>query len=222
MKCMIHRAVHWTTLRPVGNSVIVKLTISIPAIGYLIVFNDKLVGYVNLIREVAGLDESSGLSVPPRRFQIYFRTLLRRGRVCDLFTGMPIHHKTLSVPRSISGAATMNAVGDYGYANFEREVLSLRYSDEYQTIKQHFQHMVDRDFRMEQAKFQVNNALINIYFSLKNSEPLKYPITGIVGCCARATVATRKPGRRGSAMNSRRLMPGMGLPSQVPPPINTT
>ena len=43
--------VHWTVLRPVGNSIIVKLTILVPAIGYLIIFNDKLVGYVDLIRE---------------------------------------------------------------------------------------------------------------------------------------------------------------------------
>jgi hypothetical protein len=30
--------------------------------------------------------------------------------------------------------------------------------------------MVDETFSMEQAKLQVNNALINMYFALKNSE----------------------------------------------------
>jgi hypothetical protein len=161
--------VHWTNLRPVGNSVIVKLTILIPAIGYLIVFNDKLVGYVDLIREVAGLDESSGLSVPPRLFQIYFG-------LCFVAVASAIY--SLACPSIIKrypsaidlGAATMNAVGDYGYTIVEREVLSSKYSDEYRMNKQHFQQMVSQDFSMEQAKFEVNNALINIYFSLKNSE----------------------------------------------------
>jgi hypothetical protein len=161
--------VHWTTLRSVGNSVIVKLTILIPAIGYLIVFNDKLVGYVDLISEVAGLDDRSGLSVPPRLFQIYFG-------LC--FVGIASAIYSLACPSIIKrypsaidfSAATMNAVGDYGYTNFEREVLSSRYSDEYRAKKQHFEQMADKDFRREQVMYEVNNALINIYFSLKNAE----------------------------------------------------
>jgi hypothetical protein len=33
---------HWTTLRPIGNSWPARLTIIIPLIGYFIIFNDAL------------------------------------------------------------------------------------------------------------------------------------------------------------------------------------
>ena len=161
--------VHWTALRPVGNSVIVKLTILIPAIGYLIIFNNKLVGYVDLVREVSGFDASSGLSVPPRLFQIYFG-------LCFVAIASAIY--SLACPSIIKrypsaidlGAATRDSVGDFGYTIVEREVLSSEYADQYRTNKKHFQQMVSQDFSVEQAKFEVNNALINIYFALKNLE----------------------------------------------------
>jgi hypothetical protein len=157
--------VPWTTLRPVGNSVIVKLTILIPAVGYLIIFNDKLVGYVDLIREISNLDKSSGLSVPPRMFQLYFG-------LCFVAVASAIY--TMACPSIIKrypsaidlGAATTEAVGDYGYTIVEQEVLSSEYSKHYDAIKGRFQRMGLTD---EQTRFEINNALINIYFALKNS-----------------------------------------------------
>ena len=66
---------------------------------------------------------------------------------------------------------------------------------------------------MEQAKFQVNNALINIYFSLKNSEPTKYPITGIVGCCARNE---RPHGSRAAEQRDELASPHAGHGTSLP------
>jgi hypothetical protein len=59
-------------LRPIGNSVLVRLTVIIPLVGYLIIFNEKLVGYVDLIHELGRPSDKLGLSVSPRLFQIYF------------------------------------------------------------------------------------------------------------------------------------------------------
>jgi hypothetical protein len=42
----------WSTLRSIGNSSIVKLTIVIPVLGYLIIFNQSLSKYLALIHEV--------------------------------------------------------------------------------------------------------------------------------------------------------------------------
>ena len=159
----------WTTLRPVGNSIIVKLTVLVPAVGYLIMFNEKLVGYVDLIREISGVDDKGGLSVPPRLFQIYFG-------LCFVAIASAIY--SLACPSIIKrypsaidlGAATREAVGDYGYTKIEREVLSSNHADEYRANKRNFQEMVSQNFSLQQAKFEVNNALINIYFGLKNSE----------------------------------------------------
>ena len=41
---------------------------------------------------------------------------------------------------------------------------------------------------------------------------LRNPITGIAGCCARAASGHAAAAPPSSAMNSRRLMPDMGLP----------
>ena len=49
--------------------------------------------------------------------------------------------------------------------------------------------------------------------------PLRNPITGIAGCCARAASGHATAAPPSSVTNSRRLMPGMGAPSQVPPPM---
>jgi hypothetical protein len=158
----------WSTLRPVGNSLVVKLTIIIPVVGYLIIFNDKLAGYVDLISEVGGNDRL-GLSVSPRLFQIYFG-------FCFVAIASAVY--SLACPSIIKrypsaidlGAATTGSVGDYGYAIVEKEIFKSPFANEYKALKNHFESLVSENFSMEQAHFQVNNALINMYFALKNSE----------------------------------------------------
>jgi hypothetical protein len=111
----------WSRLRPVGNSLVVKLTIIIPVIGYLIIFNDKLAGYANLISEFGGNDRL-GLSVSPRLFQIYFG-------LCFVAIASAVY--SLACPSIIKrypsaidlGAATTGSVGDYGYEILEKEIL---------------------------------------------------------------------------------------------------
>jgi len=163
--------VHWTTLRPVGNSVIVKLTILVPVIGYLIIFNDKLVGYTDLVHEISGLDETSGLSVPPRLFQIYFG-------LCFIAVASAIY--SMACPSIVKryqsaidlGAATTGNVGDYAYTIVEREMLaSKEYAAEYKTINEELFRR--RGMTEERCQFERNNALINLYFALSN---LKKPV----------------------------------------------
>jgi hypothetical protein len=44
----------WAKLREIGNSPVVKLTIAIPLVGYLIIFNEDLLHYLDLSRELFG------------------------------------------------------------------------------------------------------------------------------------------------------------------------
>jgi hypothetical protein len=158
----------WSMLRPVGNSLVVKLTIIIPVIGYLIIFNDKLAGYANLIKEFGGNDRL-GLSVSPRLFQIYFG-------LCFVAIASAVY--SLACPSIIKrypsaidlGAATTGSVGDYAYEIVEKEISKSSFADEYKRLKKHYEDMVPEHLSNERAQFQVNNALINMYFALKNSE----------------------------------------------------
>src|SRR6185436_14747449 len=46
--------VKWQTLRGLGNSTAVKLTIFIPIIGYLVIFNETVVKYIDLSQRFLG------------------------------------------------------------------------------------------------------------------------------------------------------------------------
>ncbi|RWQ64524.1 hypothetical protein [Mesorhizobium sp.] len=50
----IAEAATWQTLRSVGSSKIVSLTIAVPFIGYLIIFNDYFIDYAQIARQLVG------------------------------------------------------------------------------------------------------------------------------------------------------------------------
>ncbi len=64
------RAVLWHSLRGIGNSTPAKLTIIIPLVGYLILFNDKIQDWLRLSSEIVGAAPVNGLE--PRLLLIYF------------------------------------------------------------------------------------------------------------------------------------------------------
>ena len=67
------RLPRWSRLRDAGNSSLVQLTILIPLIGYMIIFNEQIAKYLELVREVSGSQPRAlGLSVSPRLLLIYF------------------------------------------------------------------------------------------------------------------------------------------------------
>jgi len=64
----VRRLGTWVSLRSIGNSYAVRLTILIPLIGYVILFNEKLVEWSRLLTEVGG--DKTGISF--RLLCIYF------------------------------------------------------------------------------------------------------------------------------------------------------
>src|ERR1700739_3748651 len=89
----MHRfSLPWTILRGVGNSNLVKLTIVIPLVGYLILFNENLLHYIQLSRTLFGVDQVSraettdvsAAHVPLRLSSLYFG-------LCLIAVGSIIH-----------------------------------------------------------------------------------------------------------------------------------
>lgn len=62
----------WHILRNIGNLAAVRLTIFIPLVGYLVVFNNKVVEWLELTKEFVGVPPAIGLTVSPRLLLIYF------------------------------------------------------------------------------------------------------------------------------------------------------
>jgi hypothetical protein len=60
----------WRHLRATGNSASVKMTILIPLIGYLIVFNSHVVDVISLSRHLLGFEQQQGPST--RLLSLYF------------------------------------------------------------------------------------------------------------------------------------------------------
>jgi hypothetical protein len=81
---LANKYVPWTTLREIGNLSAVKLTILLPAIGYLIIFNENVIEYLKLSPEL-GLDsQSSTISI--RLLTIYFGlTFVASDHSCILY-----------------------------------------------------------------------------------------------------------------------------------------
>ncbi|WP_059018487.1 hypothetical protein [Vibrio coralliirubri] len=74
---MIFIVPKWCSLRLVGNSKVVKLTMFMPFIGYLILFNNEIINYFSLSRNALGLEPviTEGASFD-RLYQLYFGLML--------------------------------------------------------------------------------------------------------------------------------------------------
>ena len=56
----------WTRFRPIGNSLPKRLTVLIPIIGYLIIFNSTLAHYAELISVLNGNSHVVGVELPDK------------------------------------------------------------------------------------------------------------------------------------------------------------
>ena len=70
------RRVKWTTLRSIGNSPTVRLTIVIPLVGYMIIFNDTVVQYLQLTPELFGEEQRAQIEERVRSVRVSARLLL--------------------------------------------------------------------------------------------------------------------------------------------------
>lgn len=64
------RPVVWSRFWTVSSSRAARMTVLIPLIGYLIIFNAKIAEYLHVIRELGG--SPNDVSVSPRLLLIYF------------------------------------------------------------------------------------------------------------------------------------------------------
>ncbi|KFK53452.1 hypothetical protein NOK75_00755 [Vibrio parahaemolyticus] len=66
-----YKVPNWPSLRLLGQSNAVKMTMLIPFLGYLILFNDKVISFINTAFEAVGLS-GGGLSSEANLYFIYF------------------------------------------------------------------------------------------------------------------------------------------------------
>jgi hypothetical protein len=94
-KLLLPRYVHWSAVNSLSNSFAARATILIPLIGYLILFNEKMADYLNLIGVLDAGDNQYGVS---------FRLLSLYMGLCFVAAAVMIY--SLRCPREIKGYST--------------------------------------------------------------------------------------------------------------------
>lgn len=173
----------WSRLREAGNSNLVQLTILIPLIGYLIIFNEQVASYLELIKEVSGGQAVEGLSVSPRLLLIYFGLCLISFGAILYRRYCPIEIKRYGSSTEFVGGDGPN-VGSAGYQAMESEVLRVRRDTHADLVNS----LRERNFRAE-SRQEADNArhdfradLMHAYFDvLDESQPwLRGACTGLL------------------------------------------
>lgn len=174
----------WSRLREAGNSNLVQLTILIPLIGYLIIFNEQVARYLELIREVSGSQvRVEGLSVSPRLLLIYFGLCLISFGAILYRRYCPIEIKRYGSSTEFVGGDGPN-VGSIGLQAMESEVFRVRPDSHADLVNR----LRERSFRAE-TRQEADNArddfradLMHAYFDvLDESQPwLRGACTGLL------------------------------------------
>jgi len=162
----------WTWLREVGNSTPVKLTVLIPLVGYLIIFNEALNDYWNLAKEYVGAP-TGALSI---KLPLIYVGL------CVLAVGSVVYSLRCPdiVKRYPSSAAFVGgdgpSIGEYASGIIEEEIRQSSHLDELGRIRKRFESrlpMRDIDEEFAEQRRRINNAVLHLYFDvLDTSRPL--------------------------------------------------
>jgi hypothetical protein len=94
-RLILPRFVHWSAVNTLSNSFAARATILIPMIGYLILFNEKMADYLNLIGILNAGDNHYGVSL--RLLSLYMG-------LCFVACAVLVY--SLRCPREIKGYST--------------------------------------------------------------------------------------------------------------------
>jgi hypothetical protein len=114
----------WSNLRAIGNSSAVKMTIFIPLIGYMVIFNEKILSYIQLSEHIFGKEGLNGASanVTWRLIWIYFGlSFLAAGSVIYQFF-CPNEVKRFATSIDYVAAARSN-IGEFSLEQIENRLV---------------------------------------------------------------------------------------------------
>jgi hypothetical protein len=160
----------WSALRGFGNSPPAKLTILIPLIGYLIIFNDKIVPFLELSQQITGASSDYGASISPRLLSIYFG-------LCLIAVGTAIY--SMRCPTEVkyygSSAAYVGgdgpSLGDFAMEEIEKVLRESKYQAEYRKIRERYEPNDVPDLKLitDDQKRQIDNGVLHLYFRCLNN-----------------------------------------------------
>ena len=170
------------SLAHLGNLTAVRLTILIPLVGYLIIFNANVVKYLDLAKEFVGISShhfDSGVSA--KLLLIYFGLCALAAGSVVFSIWCPTEVKHYGTSAADVGADGRN-IGDFAFEPIETTLRkSVTYAKEYKRIRDRYEpRLQSTDYTVEhqredvaEAKAQINNGILHLYFAyLDNTHPI--------------------------------------------------
>jgi hypothetical protein len=152
----------WSSVRAIGNSVYVRLTVLIPLIGYLIIFNANVVHYLQLAKEFVGLQNQPESAVSTRLLLIYFglTSLAGGSAIYSLFCPWQVRHYGTSAAY-VGGER--EHIGDFGMEEIEDLLRNSKYQDRYKRIRDRYERIGGPPLGPEQ-KAEVDKGILHLHF----------------------------------------------------------
>ncbi|MCA1415281.1 hypothetical protein I6F30_29740 [Bradyrhizobium sp. NBAIM20] len=160
--------VTWSRLRAIGKSPAAKMTVLLPLIGYLIIFNKSVAEFLHLVSELAGGSEKQLMSVSPKLMLVYLGTCgIAMGQVLyGVFCPSEVKaygHETPYV------ADAEKVTKDFGYEKLEAALRESAYNPEYQRMRDRYEKSPFARPITEDQKAIINNGVLHLHFRLLNN-----------------------------------------------------
>lgn len=152
----------WSWFYPIAHSVAVRSTILIPLIGYLIIFNDKVVQYLNLASALGSPTPVGQVSV--RLMLVYFGLLIVAAAMTIYSWYCPNEPKHHPSAHAYVGSV-QDSINKYSVSRIENEVAN---ADE--EFAQRFWQMRDasRGIELDSEKQARRNGILHVFYELKD------------------------------------------------------
>lgn len=153
----------WSGLRAISNSVAARCTVLIPLIGYLIIFNDGVSKYLNLVAELGGGGNSSAYTVSPRLLLIYFG-------LCAIAIGVTLY--SIFCPNGVKYYGSANAyVGNVQGSRGRFSTREIEVELEGSPLKENFWAIRDsyrKTDRNDADRAEYRNGLLHLLYRKHN------------------------------------------------------
>lgn len=157
----------WSRLRTIGKSQAAKVTVLLPLVGYLIIFNKKIADFLQLATQFAGSD-SAPLSVSSKLMLVYVGTcFVAAGQVIyGIFCPAEVKAYGHVTPYILDAA---NVTKDFEFENIENELKKSGYSEQLKWIRGRYESLYE-DQPTTEEKAVVNNSVLHLHFQFLNNK----------------------------------------------------
>ncbi|MGX9431791.1 hypothetical protein [Bradyrhizobium sp. LeoA1S1] len=166
----------WSKLRSIGKSPAAKVTVFLPLVGYLIIFNKNVADFLQLAAQFAGANDAQ-FGIAPKLMLVYVGA-------CAIALGQVIYGSLCPAEVKAYGHVTpylldaAQVTKDFEYEKLEATLRGSQYSVEYNRMLNRYGGA--RAILSDSEKRHVNNGILHLYFAwLNNTSGIARWVTGL-------------------------------------------